>query len=224
MTDRLSTDLGTRLRKWPSSSSESLSNVQEKEPIPLPKMLDDVVLYLRRFIIDPKNCSCPSVPLNYLFPDFQHITIARYLFSEYTGRLNLLSKLRRCFSREKNKTKQNKNGLIIIGVLWLCTLRLGESVNTFLKSSMYHKWSFMMEEGDMYLNSWKFASKILLHIYSVFSIISAIRCNNIFGERTAPITATEDKTDNTPCTVYLHLPRSMGLEDVDSEWGKWRKH
>ena len=31
--------------------------VQEKEPIAFPKMLDDIVLYLRRFIIDPKNCS-----------------------------------------------------------------------------------------------------------------------------------------------------------------------
>ena len=44
--------------------------------------------------------------------------------------------------------------------------------------------------------------------------MSATRCDNIFRERTAPITATEDKSDNTPCTVYLHLPRSLGLEDV----------
>ena len=72
---------------------------------------------------------------------------------------------------------------------------------------MYHKWSFMIDEGDMYLNSWKFASEILLDIYSVFSIMSAIRCNNIFGERTAPIIATEDKTDNARCTVYMHLPK-----------------
>ena len=142
MTDRLGTDLGTRLRKWPSSSSESLSNwsiwrlknfnlpaaiVQEKEPIPFPRMLDDVVLYLRRFIIDPKNCSrvlmCPSVPPNY--QTFTILKITRYLFSGYTGRQNLLSRLSRCFSREKKKTKQNKQnktGLIFIGVPWLCSL------------------------------------------------------------------------------------------------------
>ena len=123
MTDRLGTDLGTRLRKWPSSRSESLSKlsiwrlknfnlpaaiVKEKEPIPFPKMLDDVVLYLRRFIIDPKNCSChrPSRHIT-CFQTFNILKIARYLFSEYTGRHNLLSRLSRCFSREK-KTKQNK--------------------------------------------------------------------------------------------------------------------
>ena len=153
MTDRLGTDLGTRLRKWPSSSSESLSNwsiwrlknfnlpaaiVQEKEPIPFPKMLDDVVLYLRRFIIDPKNCSrvlmCPSVPPNY--QTFTILKITRYLFSGYTGRQNLLSRLSRCFSREKkqNKTKQTKQNRVDLywsPVTLFSTRRLGESVNIF---------------------------------------------------------------------------------------------
>jgi len=133
MTDRLGTDLGTRLRKWPSSSSESLSNwsisqlknfnlpaaiVQEKERIPFPKMLDDVVLYLRRFITDPKNCSCFRQSRQITcFRTSTILKIARYSFSGYTGRQNLLSRLSRCFSREK-KTKQNKTKQKRVDLYW----------------------------------------------------------------------------------------------------------
>ena len=152
MTDRLGTDLGTRLRKWPSSSSESLSNwsiwrlknfnlpaaiVQEKEPIPFPKMLDDVVLYLRRFIIDPKNCSrvlmCPSVPPNY--QTFTILKLPDICFLGIQGDKTFLADwVDVSLVKKKNKTKQTKQNRVDLywsPVTLFSTRRLGESVNIF---------------------------------------------------------------------------------------------
>ena len=139
MTDRL----GARLWKWHSSSSESLSNrrsiLQFKSSnlpaaIPFPKTVDDVVLFLRR-LIDPKNCSrvCQSrwiLPVSRLstyekLPDICFLSIQgdKTFLADWV----IVSRVK----KKNKKTKQNKTGLIFTGVPWLCTRRLGESVNIF---------------------------------------------------------------------------------------------
>ena len=233
MTDRLGTDLGTRLRKWPSSRSESLSKlsiwrlknfnlpaaiVKEKEPIPFPKMLDDVVLYLRRFIIDPKNCSCvrPSRHIT-CFQTFNILKIARYLFSEYTGRHNLLSRLSRCFSREKNKTKQNKNRLLFIGFPF-CTRRLGESVNIFNHPCTTNDRLWSMKE------IWTLIRESLqVKYYYIFILSSQLYLQygvKIFLEkelRLSPRPKIRQIMPPVQCTCIC-------LKEVDSELGKCWRH
>ena len=88
---------------------------------------------------------CPSVPPNYLFPDFR-LKIARYLFSEYTGRHSLLSRLSRSFSREKKKNKTKQTNTTSLGVvsfprqIWFLHLQSHTDVFLFHTRSFVHKY------------------------------------------------------------------------------------
>ena len=162
---------------------------------------------------------CPSVPPNYQFPDFR-LKIARYFFSEYTGRQNLLSRLSRCFSRgkKKNKTKQNKTGLIFIGVPWLCIRRLGESVNIFNHPCTTNDRLWSMKETCTLIRE-----SLQVKYYWIF-ILSSQLCLQygviIFLEKELRLSSRPKIRQIIPavqCTCIC-------LKDVDSELGKCWRH